>query len=133
MPPTPRRITPPAGYRPPAVPTPIRPAPAPEPAPAAKGPGSKPRTPPVVQLVKADPPTPTVRTKKVHLHELVRPLLDEIEASGDRDWWRVITFASKSSSAFQVKKLRAVYPEGWEFRSAAHDGGSAIYVRAVNP
>jgi hypothetical protein len=88
---------------------------------------------PVVRLVKADPP-PLVKPTQPKLTELVRPLLEEILVSQDRDWFRVVLFFKDRQAAMNLKRLRDAHSRTawqWEARRLSEVGQSAIYVRWV--
>lgn len=90
--------------------------------------------PPVVQLVKADPPAPPVPPRKPSLAEQVRPLLEEILVAGERDWFRVALFFKTRQAAMNLKRVRESHSKSeWEWRAARLDevDQSALYVRWV--
>lgn len=86
---------------------------------------------PVVELVKAEPPE---KPRKLSLAEQVRPLLEEILTTQDRDWFRVILFFKANQANFNIKRLVESHSKTeWEWRAVklVEVDQSAIYVRWV--
>jgi hypothetical protein len=90
--------------------------------------------PPLVRLVKADPPPPPQPTRKPNLSEQVRPLLEQILVTGDRDWFRVALFFKTRQAAMNLKRVRESHSQrDWEWRAARLEevDQSALYVRWI--
>lgn len=88
---------------------------------------------PVIELVKADPPTP-VKIRKPTLSEQIRPLLEQILVDEDHDWYRVALFFKARQASMNLKRVREAHSKAeWEWRAARLDEveQSAIYVRWI--
>jgi hypothetical protein len=106
---------------------------APAPAPAAKA--RAPRTEPVWELVKADPPAPppkAAKPKKLTPAERAQPFLEAIVEDGDLDWHRIALFGTPHAAGRIKAALATEFAEGWEWKSARDDQGRpAVFVRWV--
>lgn len=92
---------------------------------------AKPRlTEPVWGLVKADPPAPPPKPKKLTAIERARPLLEQIMAEGERDWHRIAIFPSSMAAGQTRGRLTKAYRE-FEFQAVRvpEISQSAIYVK----
>lgn len=115
--PSPDRIDKPATPRP----TPARTAPK----------ASKPTiSAPVWELVKADPPAPPPKPKRLTVVERARPLLEQLMAEGEKSWHRIAVFPSSMGAGQTRTRLAKEYRE-FEFKAVRvpEISQSAIYVR----
>lgn len=94
-----------------------------------------PRTEPVWELVKADPPAPPPKPekpKKLTPAERAQPLLEAIVEAADKDWHRIALFGSTPNAGRVKTQLAKEFPEGWEWKAARDDEGRpAVFVRLV--
>jgi hypothetical protein len=108
-------------------PSPTRPSPAP----AAKPPAKPALIAAVWELVRADPPAPPPKPRKLTAAERARPLLEQLMAEGDRHWHRLALFPSTRLAGNTRGQLVKAYPREWEFKAVAlrEVGQSSLYVR----
>jgi hypothetical protein len=89
-------------------------------------------TKPVWELVRADPPAPPPKPRRLTSVERARPFLEDILAAGSRDWHRLAIFPTTMGAAQTVGRLRKHYSRvEWEWKAARNPdtGQSAVYVR----
>lgn len=98
---------------------------------ASRPPKAKP-TEPVWELVKADPPAPPEKPRRLTVVEKARPLLEQLMAEDLRDWHRIAVFPSSMAAGQTKGRLARRYRE-FDFRAVRvpEISQSAIYVRWV--
>jgi hypothetical protein len=99
--------------------------------PAARSPEAK-LTEPVWELVRADPPSPPPKPRKLTAVERARPFLELILEAATTDWQRVAIFPTTMGAAQVRARVSKAYSKAeWEWRSAKNPdtGQSALYVR----
>ncbi len=85
---------------------------------------------PVWALVRAEPPAPPPKPRKLTVVEHARPFVEQLMAEGDHEWHRFAIFPSSMGASQTVGRLRKAYRE-MEFQSVrvADIGQSAAYGR----
>jgi hypothetical protein len=100
-------------------------------APAASKPTRSPRTEPVWELVKEEPPGPPPRPKKLTPAERVQPFLEAIVEARDPEWHRVALFGHITGARGARTKLAREFGAPWQWKATNdHNGRPALFVRS---
>lgn len=108
----------------------------------ANGSGKPKPRPPVIDLVRVDPPAPAEKAKRISLAEQIRPQLEQIlvaghddpESTAARDWYRVVLFFKAKQAGMNIKRCRDHYGTtewDWTHAQLPEEDQSAIYVRWI--